>query len=140
VLLLKSYDEPVTPYTGEVSEDALTQFALSHAEPVLPEMDQCALTLTLPTWAALPTSWRARACRARRGSGMRLPARVPPRARQPGSRERALRLSAAAARRTVRNKRALQRIFGDQTRPKFLAVVPKARARGALRARGAFCS
>jgi len=42
VLLLKSYDEPVTPYTGDITEDALTQFALSHAEPVLPEMDQCA--------------------------------------------------------------------------------------------------
>lgn len=30
-------------------------------------------------------------------------------------------------RRTARNKRALQRIFADQTRPKFLAVVPKVR-------------
>lgn len=44
-------------------------------------------------------------------------------------REHALRLSTAGARRTVRNKRALQRIFGDQTRPKFLAVVPKVRPR-----------
>ena len=32
----------------------------------------------------------------------------------------------------MRNKRSLQRIFGDQTRPKFLAVVPKARATGAV--------
>lgn len=42
VMLLKSYDEPVTPFEGDVTEEALTQFALSHAEPVLPEMDQCA--------------------------------------------------------------------------------------------------
>ena len=41
-MLLKSYDEPVTPFEGDMTEEALTQFALSHAEPVLPEMDQCA--------------------------------------------------------------------------------------------------
>lgn len=55
-------------------------------------------------------------------------------------REHALRLSTAGARRTVRNKRALQRIFGDQTRPKFLAVVPKARARGAPCGRAALAA
>ena len=55
-------------------------------------------------------------------------------------REHALRLSTAGARRTVRNKRALQRIFGDQTRPKFLAIVPKARARGAPCGRAALAA
>ncbi len=55
-------------------------------------------------------------------------------------REHALRLSTAGARRTVRNKRALQRIFGDQTRPKFLAIVPKARARGAPCSRAALAA
>lgn len=42
VVLLKSFDEPVTPYSGEYTDAAITQFALSHSEPVLAEMDQCA--------------------------------------------------------------------------------------------------
>ncbi|KAK9835347.1 hypothetical protein WJX81_004050 [Elliptochloris bilobata] len=75
-VLLKSFDEPVTEYSGDFTEAALTQWALAHSEPVLVEMDQ-----------------------------------------------------------TVRNKRSLQRIFADQTRPKFLAVVPKGhKAESKLRA------
>ena len=42
VLLLKSYDEPVTEYSGAFSEEALAQWALANCEPVLTEMDQCA--------------------------------------------------------------------------------------------------
>ena len=42
VLLLKSYDEAVTEYSGAFSEEALTQWALANCEPVLTEMDQCA--------------------------------------------------------------------------------------------------
>ena len=45
MVLLKSYDEPVTQYSGAFSEEALTQWALGNCEPVLTEMDQCAPTL-----------------------------------------------------------------------------------------------